>query len=104
MPPSSSSTTRTNSTPYPIRCGVVGVGRMGRHHARVYAELPGATLVGVVDADEERRSAVADRHGCPAFESVDQLLAAGVEAVSIAVRRPITSPSRRRCSNPTSRA
>ena len=29
-----------------IRCGVVGVGRMGRHHARVYTELPGATLVG----------------------------------------------------------
>ena len=79
------STPSSDLHPAPIRCGVVGVGRMGRHHARVYTELPGATLVGVVDADEERRSAVADRHGCPAFESVDQLLAAGVEAVSIAV-------------------
>jgi len=58
---------------------------MGRHHARVYTELPGARLVGVADADEERRSAVADRHGCGAFESVDQLLAAGVDAVSVAV-------------------
>ena len=64
---------------------MVGVGRMGRHHARVYTELPGGELVGVVDTDGSRRSAVADRHGCPAFESVDALLAAGVDAVSIAV-------------------
>lgn len=68
-----------------IRCGVVGVGRMGRHHARVYTELPGAALVGVVDQSEERREAVAAKHNCPAFSSVDELLAAGVDAVSVAV-------------------
>lgn len=67
-----------------LRCGVIGVGRMGRHHARVYTELPGAGLVGVVDADESRRDAIADRHGCRAFASADDLLAAGVDAVSIA--------------------
>ncbi|MCK4872495.1 MAG: Gfo/Idh/MocA family oxidoreductase [Phycisphaerales bacterium] len=69
----------------PIRCGVVGVGRMGRHHARVYTELPGVKLVGVADADEERRETVAERHGCPAFETVEQLIDAGVQAVSVAV-------------------
>ncbi len=74
-----------SSTPEPMRCGVVGVGRMGRHHARVYTELPGASLVGVVDQDEDRRSSVAARHECPAFASVEALLAAGVDAVSVAV-------------------
>lgn len=68
-----------------IRCGVVGVGRMGRHHARVYTELPGAELVGVVDADAERRGAICEKHGCAGFDSVDQLLEAGVDAVSVAV-------------------
>jgi predicted dehydrogenase len=69
----------------PIRCGAVGVGRMGRHHARVYATLPGCTLVGVVDDHKDRREALAEKHGCRAFERVDQLLDAGVDAVSIAV-------------------
>jgi predicted dehydrogenase len=68
-----------------IRCGAVGVGRMGRHHARVYAEMAGCSLVGVVDADEDRRESLAEKHGCKAFATVDQLLAAGVDAVSIAV-------------------
>jgi predicted dehydrogenase len=68
-----------------IRCGVVGVGRMGRHHARVYAELAGCKLVGVVDSNEERRGDIAERFNCGAFETVEQLLDAGVDAVSIAV-------------------
>jgi len=57
---------------------------MGRHHARVYTELLGATLVGVVDENEERRSAVAARHDCPGLTTVDELLKLGVDAVSIA--------------------
>ncbi|HBZ96892.1 MAG TPA: gfo/Idh/MocA family oxidoreductase, partial [Phycisphaerales bacterium] len=46
-----------------MRCGVIGVGRMGRHHARVYAQLEGAELVGVVDHSEERRTAITDEWG-----------------------------------------
>lgn len=68
-----------------LRCGVIGVGRMGRHHARVYTELPGVKLIGVVDADEDRRETIADKHACLAFETPEELLAAGVDAVSIAV-------------------
>jgi predicted dehydrogenase len=72
-----------------IRCGAVGVGRMGRHHARVYATLPECELVGVVDADESRREALADKHGCRGMASVDELIEAGVDACSIAT--PTTS-------------
>ncbi len=69
----------------PIRCGVVGVGRMGQHHARVYSQLAGCELVGVVDASEERRGMIASKFNCKAFATVEELIAAGVDAVSIAV-------------------
>lgn len=68
-----------------IRCGVVGVGRMGQHHARVYANEPGCELVGVVDASFERAEEIADRHESRAFKSERDLLEAGVDAVTIAV-------------------
>jgi len=58
---------------------------MGRHHARVYADLEGCDLIGVVDADAERAGQIADRHECRAMDSVRALIDAGVQAVSIAV-------------------
>ena len=66
-----------------LRVGVVGVGNMGRHHARVYSELPGAHLVGVSDADGERARSVAAEYGTDAYDR-DRLLSA-VDAVSVAV-------------------
>lgn len=68
-----------------IRCGAIGVGRMGRHHARVYATLPECELVGVVDADQARREQLAEKHGCKAFSRVEELLEEGIDAASIAV-------------------
>ncbi len=58
---------------------------MGRHHARVYHQLAGAQLVGVVDMNKDRREAIAEEFNCSAFETVEQLLAAGVDVVSVAV-------------------
>jgi predicted dehydrogenase len=74
----------------PIRCGAVGVGRMGRHHARVYAQLAEAhpdqyQMVGVVDANPETAARVAEQHNTKAFATEQELLDAGVDAVSIAV-------------------
>jgi predicted dehydrogenase len=70
--------------PETVRVGVIGVGALGRHHARVWAGLPGATLVGVHDTDEGRASAVAAEYGCPAHAELEALLG-GTDAVSIAV-------------------
>jgi predicted dehydrogenase len=42
-----------------IRAGVVGVGRLGRIHARIYRELDGVDLVAVADTDPARAAAVA---------------------------------------------
>lgn len=66
-----------------MRVGVVGVGSMGQNHARVYSEI--ADLVGVVDADPETVERVAARTESKPFPSVKALVAAGAEAVSVAV-------------------
>ncbi len=67
-----------------IRCGVIGTGRMGRHHVRNYAQHPGAELVGVVDTNPEARKTMTEAWGGRPFETVEQLLDAGVDAVTIA--------------------
>jgi len=67
-----------------IRCAVVGVGRMGRHHARVYAQGPQTELVGVVDVSEENARKVTEEWGGRVFENVQALLDHGVDAVTIA--------------------
>jgi predicted dehydrogenase len=68
----------------PVRAGVIGVGALGQHHARVYESLPEARLVGVHDLDQARAAEVAARHSCRAFPHLRDLLAAA-EAVSVAV-------------------
>ncbi len=65
-----------------LRVGVIGVGYLGQHHARVLTEIPGVTLVGIVDADSGRAREIADRLKVPLFKSVDDL-SREVDAVSI---------------------
>jgi predicted dehydrogenase len=67
-----------------LRVGVVGVGVMGSNHARVLSELPGVELVGVADPNGSQANSVATAVGCASFRDVDALLAAGVDALSIA--------------------
>ncbi|MFP9191292.1 Gfo/Idh/MocA family oxidoreductase [Natrialbaceae archaeon A-CW1-1] len=72
-------------TPKPdqLDVGVIGVGSMGQHHARVYNELPSANLVGVFDVDDEQAESIAWEHDTHAMD-LDALLDA-VDAVSIVV-------------------
>lgn len=69
----------------PLRCAVVGAGRMGRHHARVYSQLKETELIAVVDSDLQRARSVTGEYGGQASQSVSDLLNAGVEAVTVAV-------------------
>jgi predicted dehydrogenase len=64
--------------------GVIGCGRMGRLHARVYSEMPQVRLVGVYDASADAAAAAAEEFGCRAVATVEELLPQ-VRAVSIAV-------------------
>lgn len=68
----------------PLRVAVVGVGHLGRHHARVLASLPEATLVGVVDASGERAAEVAAANQTRVISGVAELIGQ-VDAVSVAV-------------------
>lgn len=63
--------------------GVIGVGSMGRHHARVYSEIPNANLVAVSDVDEEQANSVAQKHDSEVLDS--GALLETVDAVSVVV-------------------
>jgi len=68
-----------------IRAGVIGYGYWGPNFVRVLRSLPGCSLLGVVDSREEALVAAARMHpGIDLFQSVDDLLEAGVDAVAVA--------------------
>jgi predicted dehydrogenase len=73
------------SPPKPkIRCGVVGVGSLGQHHARIYAALPNVEFVGIFEADDARAKEICERHHCKRFATLEELGAA-CGAVSVVV-------------------
>ncbi len=67
-----------------IRCGVVGTGYLGQHHARIYSKLDVCELVGIVEPDDERAGEICQKYDCKRFNSL-QDLAAACDAVSVAV-------------------
>ncbi len=82
--------------PERVRVGVVGVGSIGRHHARVYADSDIAHLVGVYDLHADRAIEVARGTECRAFHELDALLD-DVDAVSVAVPTLAHEEVGRRC-------
>jgi predicted dehydrogenase len=67
----------------PVPVAVVGCGAFGRHHARIYKELPQANLVGIYDPDRDRAAALAQEHGTTVLDSLDAVKSRA-RAVSIA--------------------
>ncbi|MCH7958713.1 MAG: Gfo/Idh/MocA family oxidoreductase [Candidatus Hydrogenedentes bacterium] len=67
-----------------VRVGVIGVGHLGYHHARLYSELEGCELVGICDTDPERGAQVAAEFEVPCFATPGELAQAGLNAVSVA--------------------
>lgn len=74
---------RVTPTSAPLPIGVIGTGHLGSLHAKMLAQLPSATLVGVFDADGTKAAQVAEAHGVRSFAKREDLLNA-VEAVTIA--------------------
>jgi predicted dehydrogenase len=66
-----------------IRTAVVGAGKMGAIHAKVYSELPNCRLVGVVDVRPDRARQLAEQYNCEALGDARELLGK-VDAVTIA--------------------
>ena len=67
---------------------VVGVGNMGRHHARNYAASDAAELCAVVDFDRARGEAMAELYGASYFETLLELLEDGPEIAAATVATP----------------
>lgn len=67
-----------------LRVAVIGVGHLGRHHARIVSSLEGAELTAVVDTNEERAAAAAAATGAPAHGDYRDIIGQ-VDAVTIAV-------------------
>ncbi|MHC4482022.1 MAG: Gfo/Idh/MocA family oxidoreductase [Planctomycetota bacterium] len=66
-----------------IRTAVVGAGKMGAIHAKVYDQLPQSDLVAVVDIDADRAKRLANQYNCSAFTDCADILGR-VDAVTIA--------------------
>ena len=66
-----------------IRTAVVGAGRMGEVHSRVYSKLPQSQLVAIADIDGKKAAKLAKKIGCSAFENPGDLIGK-VDAVTIA--------------------
>jgi len=66
-----------------VRTAVVGAGKMGAIHAKVYDQLPQSDLVAVVDIRAERAKRLADKYNCPAYTDCSEILEK-VDAVTIA--------------------
>jgi predicted dehydrogenase len=67
-----------------LRVAVIGVGYLGRHHARILSMLPGVELVAVVDIIASRAAEIAAAHGTRALTDVADLRGK-VDAVTVAV-------------------
>jgi predicted dehydrogenase len=71
-----------------LRLAVIGVGHLGRHHARILPGVPGAALVAAVDLVIERAEEATKGTDAKALASAEALLADGPEVDAVVVAVP----------------
>ncbi len=76
------------SGPRPVHLAVIGVGHLGRHHARVAASLPGLKVVGIHDHHEGRAEEVAKQYSLRVLPSLEAVVE---EAEAVVVATPTVS-------------
>jgi virulence factor len=79
-----------------IKLGVIGVGRMGQAHCRIYSNLKHGQLIGVCDTNVEIGNRLAQQYEVPFFHNVDELLEKA-DAVSIVTPTPSHYDLARKC-------
>jgi predicted dehydrogenase len=67
-----------------VKAAVIGVGLIGEQHAETYHEYPRSELAIVQDINADRAKTVADRYGCRATTSLDDVAASDAQVVSVA--------------------
>ncbi|MEM7263280.1 MAG: Gfo/Idh/MocA family oxidoreductase [Planctomycetota bacterium] len=76
---------------------MLGVGHLGKNHARCYHELPNVELVGVVDPSPENAKAVEEKLGVPTYPELTDELLDEVHAVSVVTPTPTHFEVAKRC-------
>lgn len=71
-----------------VKVGVIGVGYLGQHHARIYSDIEEAELIGVVDIDQKKADALADKYGCRPYYDYRDILE---KSDALSVVTPTTS-------------
>ena len=71
-----------------MKIGVIGVGSLGQHHARVYSQIPDVELLGICDVDKKRAEKIAKNFNAQPFSDYKELIGK-VDAVSIVVPTPL---------------
>jgi UDP-N-acetylglucosamine 3-dehydrogenase len=75
-----------------IRVGVIGAGAMGQHHVRIYSEMENVELVGISDVSDARVKELSEKYDTKGFTDYNELLAKGLDAVSIVVPTTLHMP------------
>lgn len=66
----------------PVKVGVIGVGYLGQHHARVYSEIKDAELSALIDIEEEKAKRLAAKYNCKAYSDYKGIID-NLDALSI---------------------
>ena len=67
-----------------LRTGVIGAGRMGRLHSRIYSQMDQVDLVAIVDVKPDKAAQLAREYGGKAYSDFNEILDL-VDAVTVAV-------------------
>src|SRR5580700_4343376 len=71
----------------PIRAGVVGVGSIGKNHARIYSDLPGVEFSAILDTNAETAKVISDKYGAKTVTELSEF-AALVDVATVATPTP----------------
>lgn len=70
-----------------VKVGVIGVGHLGQHHVKHFANLPNAQLMGVFDSSAQRKTEIANLYKTNSYNSLKEILDA-CDAISIVTPTP----------------
>ncbi len=69
----------------PLKVAIVGMGNIGNVHAGVYQKRPDCQIVAVCDIIKEKADKAAEQYGCPAFYSVQEMLASDIQIDAVSI-------------------
>jgi predicted dehydrogenase len=66
-----------------VKAAVIGVGHLGKHHARILASLPGVSLAGVVDLNRDRAAQIASQYNTQSFATAQDIGALDLAVIAV---------------------